>query len=402
MPKIVFRWLAVLALTLPSAAAQTPETALPADAHVVAQEPLPRRQLQFEERGIDERDLFYVAYGDMLFHSPLILGDRAQRLGLTCASCHSGGEANRQFFVPGFSTVPGTIDVSSPFFNPANDDHKFDPFDIPSLRGIRFTAPYGRDGRIASLREFTRMVIVQEFGAAEPTPFMLDALVAFLNELDFLPAPYLNRDGTLDDRAPEAAKRGEILFNKPFAQLIGGSACASCHIPSANFVDGRRHDIGSGRPSARYARDSAYDTPTLLGTVNTAPYFHDGSLDTLADVVFWFNSRYGLGLSDAERADLTAYLEAIGAGAEPFETRPHETVMKEQTAAFLATLDVLIPRRDARHATLALRSVALTFRSEGMAKQAGRLDAIASAVSAANWREAERLWAAYRRAEGAN
>jgi mono/diheme cytochrome c family protein len=396
MLTIVFRWLVVLALAFVPAAAQTPDPPLPTEPHLTEQNPLPRRHLQFEERGVKERDLFYVAYGDMLFHSPFVLGGRAQQLGLSCAACHSGGEANRQFFVPGLSSTPGTIDVSAPFFHPANDNHKFDPFDIPSLRGIRFTAPYGRDGRIASLREFTRMVIVQEFAGPEPTPFMLDALVAFMNELDFLPAPYLNRDGTLDDRATAAAKRGEILFNKPFPEMMGGKSCAACHIPSANFLDGRQHDIGSGRPSLRHARDSAYDTPTLLGTVNTAPYFHDGSLDTLADVVFWFDSRYGLGLSKAEQADLTAYLEAVGTGEDPFEARPRETLLQEQTTAFLSVLDTLIPRRDAAHAVMALRTVALLTRGAGQAKEAERLETMARAADGANWPELERLWAAYR------
>ncbi|HEY5608372.1 MAG TPA: hypothetical protein VIM38_08545 [Alphaproteobacteria bacterium] len=401
MRHIVFRWLVVLALALAPAAAQMPDPPLPTEPHTAEQNPLPRRHLQFEERGVKERALFYVAYGDLLFHSPLLLGARAQQLGLSCAACHSGGEANRQFFIPGLSSTPGAIDVSSAFFHPANDNRKFDPFDIPSLRGIRFTAPYGRDGRIASLREFARMVIVQEFAGAEPTPFMLDALVAFLNELDFLPAPYLNRDATLDDRAPPEAKRGEILFNKPFPQMMGGKSCAGCHIPSANFLDGRRHDIGSGRPSLRYARDSAYDTPTLLGTLNTAPYFHDGSLDTLADVVFWFDSRYGLGLSRAEQADLTAYLEAVGTGEDPFETRPREILLQEQTTTFLSVLDVLIPRRDAAHAVLALRTVALLARRDGQAKQAERLDTMTRAAVGENWPEVERLWAAYR-ADNAN
>jgi cytochrome c peroxidase len=56
--------------------------------------------------------------------------------------------------------------VSNGFFNPPADDHVFNPVRIPTLRGIRYLAPYGRDGRIASLREFTRNVIVAEFGGA--------------------------------------------------------------------------------------------------------------------------------------------------------------------------------------------------------------------------------------------
>ncbi len=55
--------------------------------------------------------------------------------------------------------------------------------DTPSLRGVRLTAPYGRDGRIATLREFARHVIVNEFAGDEPAPRVLDALVAYMASL---------------------------------------------------------------------------------------------------------------------------------------------------------------------------------------------------------------------------
>ncbi|MCU9840258.1 cytochrome-c peroxidase [Ruegeria sp. WL0004] len=166
--------------------------------------------------------------------------------------------------------------------------------------GTSHTGPYGRDGRFASLRDFTRNVIVNEFGGAEPTPFMLDALVAYLLEFDFLPNSMLTTDGRLTDAAPEAARRGEAIFNGPFAGL-GDRSCASCHVPDANFLDRQAHDIGSADPAYEGERASAVDTPTLLGTAYTAPYFHDGSLPTLASVVDWFDDTNSLGLTGAER-----------------------------------------------------------------------------------------------------
>ena len=48
---------------------------------------------------------------------------------------------------------------------------------------------------------------------------MLDALVGYMLEFDWLPNPMLTRDGTLTDLAPEAAHRGEALFKKPFEQM---------------------------------------------------------------------------------------------------------------------------------------------------------------------------------------
>ena len=390
-----------------------PAGRLPPGGALREQEPLPRLVLNFEQRGVDEKRLFPVAYGDMLFDSPEILGPRARALGLACSSCHNRGDVNRTLFVPGLSHREGGIDVDNGFFNPRGSDGRLDPLDIPSLRGIRFTAPYGRDGRMASLREFTRNVIVGEFGGAEPTPLMLDALVAYMTEFDFLPAPLLARDGTLNARAGAAARRGEAIFNRPFAGMAGRS-CAACHIPDGNFVDGRRHDIGSVAPSSPQARDGALDTPTLLGIRYTAPYFHDGSLPSLAAVVAWFDRRYGLGLEAGERADLAAYLAAVGTGEDPYESFDAKNTRFrlgfDEASTFLSTLETLIPARDRRHALVLLRTVGRDLRADAAAMDniaalgrvsdlAGKIDAISDAVSAEDWTTAERLWARYKEAE---
>ena len=50
-------------------------------------------------------------------------------------------------------------------------------------------APYGHDGRTESLRDFIRNVIVGEFAGPEPAPAVLDGLVAYIQDIDFLPNP---------------------------------------------------------------------------------------------------------------------------------------------------------------------------------------------------------------------
>jgi len=251
--------------------------------------------------------------------------------------------------------------VTTGFFDGTAENGIHDPFDIPSLRGVRFTAPYGHDGRIASLREFIAQVIVTEFGGAEPTTLMLDALTAFLDQLDFLPAPFLSRDGRLNDKARASARRGEAIFD---------AHCASCHQPNAYFVDGRRHDVGSG---------GGFDTPTLLGIAHTAPYMHDGSLPTFTAVVDFFDSKMGLALDTVARADLAAYLEAVGTGEEPFQRRA-----TNEPAIFAFTLEALIARKDRFHAMLLIRSLAPA------------LDAIGEPILADNWDEAKKRWDAYK------
>ena len=178
---------------------------LPPGSDLNNQDPLPRLVLNFEERGLDEKDLFLVAYGDMIFDSPEIFGEPAKSLGIACSTCHNRSDINKRFVIPGLSKGSGTADVDSHFFNPMFNDHRNDALDIPSLRGLRFTAPYGRDGRFTSLRDFTRNVIVNEFAGEEPTPLMLDALVTYMLEFDWLPSTYLNPDGTLKDNAPKEA-----------------------------------------------------------------------------------------------------------------------------------------------------------------------------------------------------
>lgn len=386
---------------------------LPPGSNLNDNDPLPLLVLNFEERGIDEKDLPIIAYGDMLFDSPEIFGEPARSIGLTCSRCHNRSDINQSFFIPGVSHQAGAADVDNAFFNPLFNDRREDSLDIPSLRGLRFTAPYGRDGRFASLRDFVRNVIVNEFSGKEPTPFMLDALVAYLLEFDFLPNSKIAGSGRLTESASEAARRGEALFRKPFAQL-DGKACASCHTPSAAFLDGKSHDIGSGGNGYEDSRDAAFDTPTLLGTKFTAPYFHDGSLPTLRAVVDWFNDRHGLTLSKDERGDLTAYLEAIGDADEPYEVyegqhTPFRLAFEELTT-FASTLDTLLPTRDAFHAKLMIDTVAadLSFDASGMTnlpakpqvyELAGILKKIGEAIDQDDWAEAEGLWVTFKQRE---
>ena len=383
---------------------------LPPGSDIFDQDPLPLLVLNFEEQGIDETDLPLVAFGDMLFDSAQIFGSPARDLGITCSTCHNRSDINQRLFVPGASHQPGAIDVDGAFFNPIFNDRRDDPLDIPSLRGLRFTGPYGRDGRFASLRDFTRNVVVNEFGGKEPTPFMLDALVAYMLEFDFLPNSMLTTDGRLTDTTQEAARRGEEIFNTPFAGL-GDRSCASCHVPDANFLDRQAHDIGSVAPGYEGARAGALDTPTLLGTAYTAPYFHDGSLPTLAAVVDWFDETKSLGLTEEDRADLTAYLETVGAADEPYEAFDTENTAFRlafaELTTFASTIDTLLPRRDAGHILLLTDTVAADLSADASTMSnlparpevyalAERLAAVGAAVRADDWKAAEASWTAFK------
>jgi hypothetical protein len=300
----------------------------------------------FHSQAIRGRKSYLSNLGNLAFNSPYILGDAARKAHLSCSSCHVNGASNPKFFIPGLSTRPGNFDTTSAFFNPQTDNGVLDPLTIPSLRGARFLAPYGHDGRTASLRDFVRNVIVNEFAGPAPSAEILDAIVIYIEDVDFLPNPGLDAAGRLRPSASASQQRGEALFAKPFPHDPSLS-CAGCHIPSAAFVDHRQHDVGSG---------GLYKTPTLLNADFNAPYFHDGRFDDYGQVIDHFNRAFDLGLGEQDRADLKAYLAAIGDGVRPSYRLTGPNVLSD-IDELAGVLDIAIARRDTDVIALAVRSL---------------------------------------------
>lgn len=232
----------------------------------------PREVFQSERTGAKS---YLVNLGDLAFNSPGLLGEVARQAGVSCGTCHVNGANNAKFFMPKMSSRPGTFDTTGPLFNPKANNLSFDPVRIPSLRGARYLAPYGADGRFASLRDFVHNVITNEFAGPEPSPATLDAIVAYLHDIDFLPNPSLGPAGRLAGKITDAERRGEALFAKPFPHDPALS-CAGCHVPSSGFVDHQQHDVGSG---------GLFKTPTLRNADFNAPYFHDGRFDNYGQVL---------------------------------------------------------------------------------------------------------------------
>ncbi|MCW5688890.1 MAG: hypothetical protein KIT76_10125 [Pseudolabrys sp.] len=312
----------------------------------------PTELFGFERAGGKRSYLFNL--GDMLFSSSSIFGGKAADAGMSCNSCHQQGASNPKLFVPGLSAKPGTFDTTGPLFNAKADNGVFDPVTVPSLRGDKYLAPYGHDGRIASLREFIRNVIVNEFAGAEPSGQVLDALVTYVNEISFLPNEKITSDGHLTDKASDSARRGEALFNKPFPKNASMS-CATCHEANAAFVDHKVHDIGTG---------GYFKTKTLINAKFNAPYFHDGRFDSFDEVVGYFDKHYELGLSASEQSDLVAYLDTIGDADTPFTPNTVQAEVDE-LSQFASVLDVAIPARDKQVIRLAVDSVGAEWREVG-------------------------------------
>ncbi|MFV2035329.1 MAG: cytochrome c peroxidase, partial [Halocynthiibacter sp.] len=243
----------------------------------------------------------------------------------------------------------------------------------------------------------------------EPTPFMLDALVAYMREFEFLANPQIDDSGVLTDLASDAARRGQMLFNQPFAGL-NGKSCAVCHDPLNKFRDGRTYDIGSAPLPFAGATPRMLETPTLLNARFSQPYFNDGSLATLGSVVRWFNDTKSLGLDETEISDLTAYLQAVGDGEDPYEqfdaTFTPFRLTYEELVIFASTLNTLLPMRD--QANIALLVGTVTFdmvRDASLMKNlaakpdvyrlAELLRAVGTAAAAGDWGVAGTKWQAF-------
>jgi cytochrome c peroxidase len=123
---------------------------------------------------------------------------------------------------------------------------------------------------------------------------------------------------------PQQIRGRDVYLNK--------AKCDQCH-EGINFTTNAYHNIGIGmdKPNpdvGRYAvtkNDAdwgAFKTPTLRDIARTAPYMHDGSLQTLKEVVDYYDKGgiknknldeklKPLNMTDQEKKDLVAFLHAL-------------------------------------------------------------------------------------------
>lgn len=70
-------------------------------------------------------------------------------------------------------------------------------------------------------------------------------------------------------------------------------------------------DPGRALITGKWGDMSTFKGPRLRGLAGRAPYFHNGSAATLADVVEFYDTRFGVGFTDQETSDLVAFLGAL-------------------------------------------------------------------------------------------
>jgi len=279
---------------------------------------------------------------------------KLDRVGITCALCHSTvdnsfapGIGNRLDAWPNRQLNPGLIISLSPALDPPtkaiyaswgpglydprfNHDGLNNPVVIPPAYGLYGIpkAIFTGDGDLSHepagpVAYWNRYVAVTQmhghgyFADARLNNWVVDhregddlvtdklpALQAYQYSISAPTPSASSYDGT-------AAVRGKALFS-------GKGQCASCH-NGPLFTDvtdgGKLHpQSASVAPDKDYVNRSAtkqWRVTPLKGVWQHAPYFHDGSAATLADVVSRYNQERNLKLSTAEKADLTEYLKSL-------------------------------------------------------------------------------------------
>ncbi len=286
-----------------------------------------------------------------------------ERVGITCALCHStvddsasqalginGGKGigKRLDGWPNRDLNPGAIIALSPTWDEAtkvllnswgagmydprfNFDGKSNPVVIPPAYGLYGLEKgiFTGDGdfeheEVGPTAYWNRYVAVTQMGGqgffSDPRlPWEVDhtdggnlpdlvtsklpALQAYQWSISAPPA----LEGSFD---AAAAERGEQVFR-------GQATCATCHSGEL-FTDATKgvlHPItASAAAETDYALRSAtkqWRTSPLKGLWQHAPYFHDGSAETLAAVVEAYDSKLDLGLSEAQASDLVEFLKSL-------------------------------------------------------------------------------------------
>ncbi len=314
--------------------------------------------------GINAPNEAKVAMGRRLFFDPRISGDA----GISCATCHDPEQGfARQLDREGKPMMLSDAYPGTKHFRNA-----------PTLINTRFKAQFadvgwGWDGHMgANLNDVMRdqitetmvmnmdMRLMHERMKQDPVYVKMcqeafggecnssrgrKALVAFVETLVSIDAPFDT------GKMSQEAERGRALFE-------GCAGCIRCH-NGPYFSDGKPHntgvaenldifqnplrhvayravltnhgvpqsdiwrrDVGYFLVSKEYEDVGKFITPTLRELSYTGPYMHNGMIETLEEVVEFYDLGGGhedplahelspLGLSDQDKSDLVAFLHAL-------------------------------------------------------------------------------------------
>ncbi|HRI64998.1 MAG TPA: c-type cytochrome [Polyangium sp.] len=261
-----------------------------------------------------------AAHGRSLFtnaRSPNLSG------GLGCAACHPEGRDDGFVWREGrldFMAGPGSHPADNRFIgvraniklNDGSGQNKRDkpplyPRQTPIIAGrLRSPGPYGWHAESKDVverlmqgaylhREGWRSGYISNLATA-------DALIDYALS-GLLPPP------TLAHELSEREKKGKEIFESKQA------ACSTCHNAEGGYTDRIAYTLPALPTQIGFDKEEnqAWKTPSLWFVAGTGPYFHDGSVATLEELIKKNGNRMGQTshLSPDDQAALVAYLKTL-------------------------------------------------------------------------------------------
>lgn len=272
-----------------------------------------------------------IALGRMLFFDPILSKDST----ISCSSCHLPGQAfsdPRQFSegvnqAIGIRNSPALVNLvyGKRFFwdgaNPSLEEQAIHPIVSEiEMAGDPATIIQKLNAHPVYPREFQRA-----FGEEASMKTIVDAIASFERVLISANSPYDQYLLGDSSALSPSQKRGMSLF---FNHQRG--ECFHCHTGS-NFTDGSFHnnglyeeynDPGRMAVTGRDNDEGKFKVPTLRNIEFSKPYMHDGSMETLEEVVDHY-AKGGNGhrnqsvllrnieFSEEEKKDLVEFLKAL-------------------------------------------------------------------------------------------
>ena len=270
-----------------------------------------------------------------------VVDGRIQRVGVTCALCHSDVDDSVQEGIgrrldghPNRDLDPGKILSLSPALqDPAaqavltswgpgmydaywNHDGLNDPTVIPAAYGLNGVPveTFTGEGPVSYWNAYVAVTQMHGQGSfRDPemgieivaSPDLVTPKLPDLQAYQLTLAAPTPPEGSFD---PAAARRGEAVFS-------GQGTCASCHMPPSFTDAGQRvhepSETGMDPGLAERGTTGGYRTTPLRGAWQRPPYFHDGSAATLEEVVEHYDGVLGLGLTREQKAELVEYLRSL-------------------------------------------------------------------------------------------
>ncbi|MGR5061738.1 cytochrome-c peroxidase [Photobacterium sp. DNB22_13_2] len=273
-------------------------------------------------------DMAKVELGDLLYHDTRLSGDNT----VSCASCHGleTGGVDRLVSSVGVNGAIGPINAPT-VFNSVFNTHQFWDGRAHDLQAQAGGPPLNPLEMASESWDqiIDKLVVDEEMNAAFAAIYtggitehsITDAIAEFEKTLvtpnsrfdQFLRG---NHEALTDDE-----QEGYALFKQykcstcHVGEAMGGQSFEVMGLKKDYFADrGNVTEVDNGRFNATGEANDMhrFKVPTLRNVALTAPYFHDGSVETLADAVGKMAYyQVGVTLSESEIGKITAYLETL-------------------------------------------------------------------------------------------